>query len=219
MDEHAKIQSQLKPWEESSLLRKKQTAEKLVEKKRIEDAGLDYERLRNLQYTVEEVEAWSRRMVEKKEGACIDFSGKSLLFVSEYIPAILNHIIDYATAHLRKYNRLLKGIKVDDQHSEEPIAPISTDLIIDKAEPEKVAEMVKDLEEQYDLFEVSWSWFDLLYNRIHSRNTFSRRRRHDPDADVSYINEKNKKFNEKLGRSYDKYTEEIRESFERGTAL
>ena len=39
------------------------------------------------------------------------------------------------------------------------------------------------------------------------------------EGDVSYINEKNKQFNMKLGRFYDRYTTDIRESFERGSAV
>jgi len=38
-------------------------------------------------------------------------------------------------------------------------------------------------------------------------------------GDITYINEKNKQFNMKLARFYDKYTSEIRDSFERGTAI
>jgi len=41
----------------------------------------------------------------------------------------------------------------------------------------------------------------------------------DNGEDVSYINEKNKQFNQKLARFYNKYTADIRESFERGTAI
>jgi Peptidyl-prolyl cis-trans isomerase (rotamase) - cyclophilin family len=37
--------------------------------------------------------------------------------------------------------------------------------------------------------------------------------------DVSYINKRNKRFNEKIGRNYDKHTAEIRQNLERGTAL
>jgi len=39
------------------------------------------------------------------------------------------------------------------------------------------------------------------------------------DGDVTYINEKNKQFNQKLNRFYNKYTAEIRDSFERGTMI
>lgn len=37
--------------------------------------------------------------------------------------------------------------------------------------------------------------------------------------DVSYINKRNKHFNEKINRNYDKHTAEIRQNLERGTAL
>ena len=47
----------------------------------------------------------------------------------------------------------------------------------------------------------------------------SRKRGEDPDGEVTYINDYNKRFNEKAKRFYDKYTTEIRENFERGTAL
>lgn len=46
-----------------------------------------------------------------------------------------------------------------------------------------------------------------------------RRKKNDDDEMVSYINEKNKQFNQKLSRHYDKYTKDIRDAFERGTAL
>ncbi|KAJ2959106.1 hypothetical protein NQZ79_g5360 [Umbelopsis isabellina] len=50
------------------------------------------------------------------------------------------------------------------------------------------------------------------------RQTRSRDRNQIED-DISWINEKNRKFNQKIARFYDKYTKEIRENFERGTAL
>ena len=38
------------------------------------------------------------------------------------------------------------------------------------------------------------------------RDKFSRRRMHDDDADIDYINERNMKFNQKLERFYKDYT-------------
>lgn len=55
--------------------------------------------------------------------------------------------------------------------------------------------------------------------QILKRSKFSRRRTHVDDADISYINERNKKFNEKCERFYGQYTEEIKQNLERGTAL
>jgi len=51
------------------------------------------------------------------------------------------------------------------------------------------------------------------------RSKHSRRRAHHHEADVDYINERNRNFNKKLERFYGKVTTEIRENLERGTAL
>jgi pre-mRNA-splicing factor SYF2 len=37
--------------------------------------------------------------------------------------------------------------------------------------------------------------------------------------DVTYINQRNKRFNQKISRNFDKHTAEIRQNLERGTAL
>lgn len=47
----------------------------------------------------------------------------------------------------------------------------------------------------------------------------SKRRTEYESADIDYINERNKNFNKKIKRVYDKYTTEIRQNLERGTAL
>jgi pre-mRNA-splicing factor SYF2 len=51
------------------------------------------------------------------------------------------------------------------------------------------------------------------------RKNFSRRRTHNDERDVDSINERNAVFNRKVGRAFDKYTVEIRQNLERGTAL
>merc|ERR1712130_750014 len=55
--------------------------------------------------------------------------------------------------------------------------------------------------------------------QIAKRKNFHRRRIHDEDKDITYINERNRKFNEKIDRSYSKYTQEIKQNLERGTAI
>lgn len=55
--------------------------------------------------------------------------------------------------------------------------------------------------------------------RIDKRSKYSRRREFQHDADVDYINERNMKFNRKTARFYDKYTAEIKQNLERGTAI
>lgn len=56
-------------------------------------------------------------------------------------------------------------------------------------------------------------------SRIEKRSKFSRRRAFNEEADVDYINERNMKFNKKAARFYDKYTAEIKQNLERGTAV
>ena len=55
--------------------------------------------------------------------------------------------------------------------------------------------------------------------RIAKRNQFSRRRTYNDDKDVSAINDRNERFNQKLERNYSKYATGIKSNLERGTAL
>eukprot|EP01031_Cornospumella_fuschlensis_P038901 gene38901-47318_t len=56
-----------------------------------------------------------------------------------------------------------------------------------------------------------------VLDREEQRKKYSRKR---PElGDVDYINEKNHNFNKKLKRAFDKYTVEIRQNLERGTAI
>lgn len=59
----------------------------------------------------------------------------------------------------------------------------------------------------------------LLCVRIEKRSKYSRRRAYNDDADIDYINERNAKFNKKAERFYGKYTAEIKQNLERGTAV
>jgi pre-mRNA-splicing factor SYF2 len=58
-----------------------------------------------------------------------------------------------------------------------------------------------------------------LEERIKSRKKFSRRRQFIEGEDVDYINHQNRLFNRKASQAYDKYTVEVRQNLERGTAL
>lgn len=60
---------------------------------------------------------------------------------------------------------------------------------------------------------------NFLHCRIEKREKYSRRRAHQDEADIDYINERNMKFNKKLARFYDPFTSEIKQNLERGTAI
>src|SRR5690606_9404111 len=51
------------------------------------------------------------------------------------------------------------------------------------------------------------------------RSRRSRRKRYNETEEITYINERNARFNQKVARAYDEYTEELRDSVERGTAV
>ncbi len=80
----------------------------------------------------------------------------------------------------------------------------SSSMIHGSHKPSEAAvnRMVEDLEQQYS-----------------KRGKFSRRRAVDIDADIDYINERNRSFNKKIERYYGKYTAEIKQNLERGTAV
>ena len=61
-----------------------------------------------------------------------------------------------------------------------------------------------------------------LANELHRRiqKAAKKRNRFEFDeTDVTYINQRNKRFNQKISRDYDQATAEIKQNLERGTAL
>jgi pre-mRNA-splicing factor SYF2 len=58
-----------------------------------------------------------------------------------------------------------------------------------------------------------------LQDRDGKRKAFSRRRKFHEEKDVDSINDRNEHFNKKIERAFGKYTLEIKNNLERGTAL
>ncbi|KQK17509.1 pre-mRNA-splicing factor syf2 [Brachypodium distachyon] len=58
-----------------------------------------------------------------------------------------------------------------------------------------------------------------LKERDEKRKSFSRRRKFNEDKDIDSINDRNEHFNKKIERAFGKYTLEIKNNLERGTAL
>lgn len=175
--------------------RRKQAEWQLEDKKARDaaaEAGQDYERVRALEETAEEVDQATRRK-KKKVRPDDGFS-------------------DYATAQLRQYDRLTKQMKpelelyqADKEKRGAEAFPGAHNVMYGgegKVSEQAVDRMVEDLEKQVD-----------------KRSKFHRRRQHFDDADIDYINERNAKFNQKAERFYGKYTNEIKQSLERGTAI
>uniref|UniRef100_A0A8D0DJ39 Pre-mRNA-splicing factor SYF2 n=1 Tax=Salvator merianae TaxID=96440 RepID=A0A8D0DJ39_SALMN len=152
--------------------------------------GDDYERVKLLEISAEDAARFERK--KKKKNPDLGFS-------------------DYAAAQLRQYQRLTKQIRPDleqyeklREESGEEFYPTSNSLLHGTHVPTKegIDKMVGDLEKQ-----------------IEKREKYSRRRAYNDDADIDYINERNAKFNKKAERFYGKYTAEIKQNLERGTAV
>ncbi|MBA0872710.1 hypothetical protein Goshw_019083 [Gossypium schwendimanii] len=58
-----------------------------------------------------------------------------------------------------------------------------------------------------------------LKDREEKRKSFSRRRKFHDEKDIDSINDRNEHFNKKIERAFGKYTLEIKNNLERGTAL
>lgn len=71
-----------------------------------------------------------------------------------------------------------------------------------KVGDDKIERMVKELKEKEE-----------------KRKAFSRRRRYHEEKDIDSINDRNEHFNRKIERAFGKYTVEIKNNLERGTAL
>lgn len=71
-----------------------------------------------------------------------------------------------------------------------------------KISEDKIDKMVKELKDQEE-----------------KKKKFSRRRRFHDEKDIDSINDRNEHFNKKIERAFGKYTLEIKNNLERGTAL
>lgn len=161
-------------------------------RKAAEEVGGDYERLKLLDMSAPIADRLDRKR-KKKQHPDPGFS-------------------DYEQATYRQYTRLVGAIKPDMETYEKQREALGPEAFY--ASPNTVLQglhkdtkggidrMVKDLEKQ-----------------ISKRSKYSRRRMHNDDADIDYINERNMNFNKKLERFYGKYTGEIKQNLERGTAV
>ncbi|KAL1869080.1 hypothetical protein VTK73DRAFT_3388 [Phialemonium thermophilum] len=189
-------------------------------KAEVEDAGEDFERKRAWDWTVEESERWDKRM-RKKEAHRDD-----------------NVFQDYRRESQKVYKRQLRNMPPDmERYVREKMAAVEraaaagTLEIVETDDGEliavdkdgtfyRTADSTSFAENRPDKAAI-----DRLVNDQKKAEEVALKKRRQrmaangDDADVTYINEKNKQFNQKLARFYNKYTAEIRESFERGTMV
>lgn len=182
----------------------------------------DFERKRNWDYTVEESESWDKRMAKKsrnREGvAFADYRNEANKVYKRQIKQMSKVDLEaYASQKAEKLqqqvsNGLLQLVETPagEIYTVDSLGRINTP--VDEAyshdhkpSKEAVDRLVDDLEKGDKA-------------RLKARAARGIRDEQD-NGDVTYINQKNKQFNDKLARFYNKYTSEIRDSFERGTAI
>lgn len=173
-------------------LKKIQTEE---EKQKAEEAGQNYELIKSLNFQADELERWDRAKANKnkQDPGFIDF--------------------EYETK--RQYNRLTKQLKPDLEKYETVKNKVGDDKFYLKNKEDSIPATSLTL----DTKEGVEKMVEDVNKQIEVRSKRSRRRRFDDEADVDYINERNMRFNKKLERFYGNYTDEIKQNFERGTAI
>ena len=121
-------------------------------------------------------------------------------------------VVDFDNLAARKYQRESKQFKRDATKYEAQKEELGVERFYANANTIGLHER-KDSEEAIDRLVGD------LDKQGQRRLAFHRRRAYDPDADVDFINERNRKFNKKVDKYYGKYTAEIKQNLERGTAL
>ena len=222
--------------------RAREEAEQLMAKRDMEEAGEDYERSQFWGYSAESVERWNEKEEAKKQRMDQRFTGEisteesklrerrrvqnekpidifllTLLFLSQPLDwDQVNHKkylkqVGELKPNLAAYNAKKQASMHTNEDGELVVASDSgfyrdanSVAFLSDAKPHDLAidRMAADVAKQID-----------------ARTRFSKRRAHKEDEDVNYINDANQRFNQKISRFYDKYTKEIRDDFERGTAL
>ncbi|KAL9135268.1 MAG: hypothetical protein Q9175_003536 [Cornicularia normoerica] len=203
----------------SSLSRRQAFASHNLLKADTAAAGEDFERKRAWDWTVEESEKWDKRM-EKKEKhredvAFQDYTQDARKIYKRQLRELKPDMEGYEKEKAAAVQKaaLNGGLEIIETDDGELIAvdkngtfysnADSTDFIGNKPEKAAVDRLVNDLRKAEEV-------------RLRKRRD---RGKCDDDGDVTFINDKNKQFNQKLARFYNKYTAEIRDSFERGTMI
>ncbi|KAH6849778.1 SYF2 splicing factor-domain-containing protein [Chaetomium sp. MPI-CAGE-AT-0009] len=210
------------PTQLTALNRKHAIASHKLLKADVEESGGDFERKRAWDWTVEESERWDKR-VRKRDAHRDDTAFRD--YAQESEKAYKRQLRNMGNPDLERYTR-------EKMAAIEKAAAAGTLDIVETDDGEMIA-----VDKDGTFFSTADSTafaqhkpekaaVDRLVADLRKAEEASLKRRKERMAkngedggDVTYINEKNKQFNQKLARFYNKYTAEIRESFERGTMV
>lgn len=186
-----------------------------------------FERKRAWDYTIEESEKWDERVERKKmardNNVFQDYSAEAGKIYDRQMRELEKAEQKDGGKNREEYERqkaeLVEraarsgGLEIVETEAGELVAVDrdgtfystleNTTFVESKPKRENVDRLVKDLQKAEEV-------------RLKKRRE---RGKDDEEGDTTYINEKNKQFNLRLARAYDKYTQATRDSFERGTAI
>lgn len=212
------------PAQLATIQRKSAIASNKLLKADIEDEGGDFERKRAWDWTVDESERWDKRVAKK------DRHRDDIAFA------------DYRREANKVYKRQLKNLGDPDleRYTREKMKAI------EEAAARGTLELVETEDGEMVAVDKDGTFYgggggdvissfadnkpdkkavDRLVGEMKKAEDVAAKKRKErlakngDDGDVTYINDKNKQFNQKLARFYNKYTAEIRDSFERGTMI
>ncbi|KAL8906807.1 MAG: hypothetical protein Q9207_001795 [Kuettlingeria erythrocarpa] len=203
----------------SSLARKQAIASHKLLKADTAADGEDFERKRAWDWTVDESEKWDKRLAKKEKHredvAFQDYRQDARKIYKRQLRELKPDMEGYEREKAAAVQRaaLSGGLEIVETEDGELAAvdkdgtfystAESTDFVGNKPERAAVDKLVADMERAEVV-------------RLKKRKE---RGRGEEEGDITYINDKNKQFNQKLARFYNKYTAEIRDSFERGTMI
>jgi pre-mRNA-splicing factor SYF2 len=189
----------------SSLNRKSAIASQKLMKAEAEEAGEDFERKRAWDWTIDESERWDKRLKKKDahrdNQAFQDYRQDSRKVYKRQIRDLKPDMDEYEKEKMKAVEKAAAsgGLEIVETDDGELVAvdkdgtfystADSTGFVEHKPPKEAVDRMVKDLQQAEEA-------------RLRKRR--ERLGKDGDDGDVTYINEKNKQFNQKLSRFYNK---------------
>ncbi|EMC93719.1 hypothetical protein BAUCODRAFT_74846 [Baudoinia panamericana UAMH 10762] len=215
------------PTQLTAINRKRDVAQHKLLKATVEESGQDFERKRAWDWTAEESERWDAKMAAKernREGVAFqDYAREAGKVYDRQVGEMEKAGFEerrnaYEREKAEAVERAVQsgGLEIVETAAGELIAVDKDGAFYSTADaggtahignrPDRAAvdRLVADIRKAEEV-------------RLKKRR--ARGKEDEGERDVTYINEKNKQFNLKLARFYDKYTADIRESFERGTAI
>ncbi|KIP09956.1 hypothetical protein PHLGIDRAFT_85904 [Phlebiopsis gigantea 11061_1 CR5-6] len=212
--------------------RQRKLAETLRLKADAEERGDDVERQKNWEYTIEENDEWESKQARKARRADFEFNNDADAARRRY-----KKDLDFIKPDLAAYNKqkeialgLAPGTLSKSGGSSSSAITAFDPQAGSSATPTSVQQRLAAESLYRDANSLLYAdnkpteeAIDRVVGKINvdvdKKKKFSRKRNNEEEGDITYINERNKVFNKKIARYYDKYTTEIRASFERGTAL